>query len=69
MSSEAVLGRLKEKGLLRSQALIAGKWVDARDGNTFPVYNPATQELLANAAYMGGNETKDAIASANNAFY
>ncbi|XP_057831679.2 succinate-semialdehyde dehydrogenase, mitochondrial [Cryptomeria japonica] len=69
MSSEAILGRLKEKGLLRSQAFIAGKWVDAEDGTTLPVYNPATQELLANVACVGGKETKEAITSANNAFY
>ena len=28
--------------------LIAGKWVDAASGKTFPTYNPATGEVLAN---------------------
>ena len=30
--------------------LIAGKWVDAASGKTFPTYNPATGEVLANVA-------------------
>uniref|UniRef100_A0A0C9RV23 TSA: Wollemia nobilis Ref_Wollemi_Transcript_11728_613 transcribed RNA sequence n=1 Tax=Wollemia nobilis TaxID=56998 RepID=A0A0C9RV23_9CONI len=68
MSSES-LELLNEKGLLRTQGLIGGKWVDAYDGTTLPVHNPATQELLANVACMGENETKDAILSAYNAFH
>lgn len=32
---------LSDPGLLRTQAYINGEWVDADDGSTFPVYNPA----------------------------
>ena len=32
------------------QMLINGKWVDAASGKTFPTYNPATGEVLANVA-------------------
>ena len=39
MSTEAenVIARLKNSGLLRSQGLIAGKWVDAHDRKTIKV--------------------------------
>ena len=30
--------------------LINGKWVEAASGKTFPTYNPATGEVLANIA-------------------
>ena len=33
------------------------------------VYNPATGEVIANVACMGGRETNDAIASAYDAFH
>eukprot|EP01018_Ginkgo_biloba_P030779 Gb_34346 [translate_table: standard] len=67
--SLAAASRLKERGLLRTQGLVGGKWIDSRDGKTLPVYNPATQELLANVPCMGENETEDAIESAYDAFY
>lgn len=67
MSSESIRW-LNEKGLLRTQGLIGGKWVGARDGRTIPVHNPANQELLGVVPYMGESETKDAIASAYEAF-
>lgn len=67
MSSESIRW-LNEKGLLRTQGLIGGKWVGARDGKTIPVHNPANQELLGVVPYMGASETKDAIASAHEAF-
>jgi phenylacetaldehyde dehydrogenase len=30
--------------------LIDGKWVEAASGKTFPVYNPATGEVMVNVA-------------------
>src|SRR5208337_4206167 len=32
------------------QMLIDGKWVNAASGKTFPTYNPATGEVLAQSA-------------------
>ena len=34
----------------RRKLLIDGQWVDAASGETFPVYNPATGEVIAHAA-------------------
>ena len=34
----------------KHQMLINGKWVDAASGKTFPTYNPATGEVLAQVA-------------------
>jgi len=34
----------------RRKMLINGKWVEAASGKTFPTYNPATGEVLANVA-------------------
>nr|GMC47307.1 succinate-semialdehyde dehydrogenase, mitochondrial isoform X2 [Ipomoea batatas] len=55
--------------MLKSQALIGGKWVDAHDGRTIKVCNPATGEVITDVPCMGKKETNDAIASASNAFH
>ncbi|CAN6247008.1 unnamed protein product [Urochloa humidicola] len=65
----AAMEKIRAAGLLRTQGLIAGKWVDAYDGKTIEVQNPATGEVLANVSCMGSRETSDAIASANSTFY
>ncbi|CAN6243235.1 unnamed protein product [Urochloa humidicola] len=71
MSADAgtAMEKIRAAGLLRTQGLIAGKWVDAYDGKTIEVQNPATGEVLANVSCMGSRETSDAIASANSTFY
>ncbi|XP_023511847.1 succinate-semialdehyde dehydrogenase, mitochondrial-like [Cucurbita pepo subsp. pepo] len=70
MSSEApsVVTRLQSSGLFRSQGLIGGKWIDAYDGKTFKVHNPANGEVITNVPLMGKRETDDAISSAHDAF-
>jgi succinate-semialdehyde dehydrogenase/glutarate-semialdehyde dehydrogenase len=55
---------LKDPTLLRTQAYINGEWVDADSGETFPVRNPANQEVLAEVASVGGAETRRAIEAA-----
>ncbi|XP_066329536.1 succinate-semialdehyde dehydrogenase, mitochondrial [Miscanthus floridulus] len=65
----AAMEKIRAAGLLRTQGLIAGKWVDAYDGKTIEVQNPATGEVLANVPCMGSRETSDAIASAHSTFY
>jgi len=59
--------QLKDPRLLKTQAFICGQWVDSDKGETFPVYNPATGELLAEVASVGVNETQRAINSAQTA--
>ncbi|XP_020573294.1 succinate-semialdehyde dehydrogenase, mitochondrial [Phalaenopsis equestris] len=66
--SSDTISRLRESGLLKTQGLIGGKWVDSYDGKTIKVENPATGELLANVPFMGKKETEDAISSAYSTF-
>ena len=58
---------LKDPSLLRNQAYIDGAWVDADSGETFPVTNPATGELVTEVARAGAAETSRAIAAADRA--
>ena len=56
-----------EPALLRRQAYVDGKWVDADSGLTFPVTNPATGETVADVPRMGAAETRRALAAAERA--
>jgi succinate-semialdehyde dehydrogenase/glutarate-semialdehyde dehydrogenase len=47
---------------------IAGQWVGADSGHTFPVTNPATGEVLAHVPRHGRAETRRAIAAASAAW-
>ena len=57
--------KLKDPSLLRQQAYIAGEWVDADDGKTVAVTNPATGEQLGTVPMCGTAETARAIAAAD----
>lgn len=59
---------MRDLGLLRTQGLVGGKWIDAYDGRTFEVRNPATGDVIANVPKMGKKETSDAISSAYSTF-
>ncbi|KAK0490045.1 Aldehyde/histidinol dehydrogenase [Armillaria luteobubalina] len=59
---------LQDSSLIKTQGLIDGKWVDAKDASTFQVTNPATLEELATVPDMGLEETKEAIDAAARAF-
>jgi succinate-semialdehyde dehydrogenase / glutarate-semialdehyde dehydrogenase len=56
---------LKDPTLLVSQAYVAGAWIDADDGSTFPVINPARGDVIAQVANLGRAETARAIAAAD----
>lgn len=58
---------LKDPTLLKNQAYIAGRWVDADGGATLPVYNPANGDELVRVASVGAAETERAIAAAQTA--
>ena len=55
---------LKNPDLLRHRAYVNGQWVDADDGATVPVTNPATGETIIDIAKVGAGETRRAIESA-----
>ena len=48
--------------------LIDGAWVDAASGKTFPVYNPATGEVLATVAEGEKEDIDRAVRAARKAF-
>ncbi|ELX11727.1 succinate-semialdehyde dehydrogenase [Janthinobacterium sp. HH01] len=60
--------QLKDPTLLRQQAYIDGAWLDADNGATLAVTNPATGEQLGTIPLMGAAETRRAIAAANAAW-
>ena len=59
--------QLTDGSLLRTQAYVAGTWIDADDGETFAVTNPASGETIAEVARCGGGETRRAIEAAERA--
>jgi succinate-semialdehyde dehydrogenase/glutarate-semialdehyde dehydrogenase len=59
--------RIQDTSLLRTQALINGRWCDADSGDTFPVSNPANGGIIANVARCGRTETARAIHAAHEA--
>ncbi|KAJ7058214.1 Aldehyde/histidinol dehydrogenase [Mycena amicta] len=67
-SSHASLFGLKDSSLIKTQAFIDGKWVDANSGETISVTNPATREVLGTVPEMALAETKLAIDAAAKAF-
>ncbi|HTR47650.1 MAG TPA: aldehyde dehydrogenase family protein [Verrucomicrobiae bacterium] len=50
------------------QMLINGKWVNAASGKTFPTYNPATGDVLANVAEGDKEDINRAVDAARAAF-
>ena len=59
--------KLKDAKLFRQQCYIDGAWVDADNGQTIAVDNPATGKTLATVPRMGEAETRRAIVAAERA--
>lgn len=59
---------LDDPTLLRTQAYIDGKWIDADNGATLDILNPANGESVAQVARVGSAETTRAIEAAERAF-
>jgi succinate-semialdehyde dehydrogenase / glutarate-semialdehyde dehydrogenase len=60
--------KLRDPDLLRNRAFIGGKWVDAENGATQEVVNPATRETIGTVPDMGAPDTRRAIEAAHAAF-
>lgn len=58
---------LNDTRLLRQQAYINGQWLDADNGDTFDVTNPANGDTVATVARVGTAETQRAIDAAQKA--
>ena len=59
---------LTNASLLESRSYVDGQWVEADDGGTFAVTNPATGEEIAQCADLGVAETARAVDAAHAAF-
>jgi succinate-semialdehyde dehydrogenase/glutarate-semialdehyde dehydrogenase len=55
---------LKDPGLLKTQSYINGQWINADDGDTVAVINPATGDTIAAVAKCGTAETRRMIEAA-----
>ena len=55
---------LNDPDLLQTRAYLAGEWVDADDGKTFDVRNPARGDVICSVADLTRTETARAIAAA-----
>ena len=55
---------LKDPSLLCTQAYVAGEWVDAKDGATFDVTNPARGDVLVSLPDLQVEDAKRAIDAA-----
>jgi succinate-semialdehyde dehydrogenase/glutarate-semialdehyde dehydrogenase len=59
--------KLNDSSLLKHQAFIDGQWVDADNGHTLPVTNPANNEVIADVAQCGTDDTRRMIDAAHKA--
>ena len=63
MATQSPLSLLADPTLLKTDALIDGRWISASE--RFAVHDPATGELLAEVANLGAADAKAAIDAAN----
>jgi succinate-semialdehyde dehydrogenase/glutarate-semialdehyde dehydrogenase len=59
---------LKDKNLLKGDAFIGGKWLQAKSGKVFSVTNPATGEEIAQVPNLDVADALEAVALAETAF-
>ncbi|RJL08768.1 NAD-dependent succinate-semialdehyde dehydrogenase [Paracoccus siganidrum] len=56
---------LRDPSLLETRAFLAGEWVEAADGATFDVVNPARGDVIAKVADLGREDAARAIEAAH----
>jgi len=59
---------LNDPSLFHQQCYINGQWLDADNGGTIAVTNPATGATIGTIPKMGTSETRRAIEAANAAW-
>jgi len=59
---------LKDPSLLRQQCHVDGQWIDADDGGSMPVIDPASGRPVGTAPVLRAAETRRAIEAANRAW-
>ncbi len=60
--------KLKDPGLLRMQAYVGGNWVDAADGRTTEIANPADGKPIGTVPHMRAADARRAVDTAAQAF-
>ena len=60
--------QLEDGALLREQCHVNGQWLDAPDGATLPVHNPATGATLGSVPAFDAGATEKAVTAAHAAF-
>ena len=60
--------KLEDPALLRQQCLVNGQWLEAKNGATHEVRNPATGALLGSVPALDAAATEKAVAAAHAAF-
>jgi len=60
--------QLHDSSLFKQQNYIDGQWVNADDGGTLEVTNPANGQRIGSVPKAGGNETRRAIEAADRAW-
>lgn len=68
MSSEAFPVTLRNPSLLESRGLIAGSWRTAKDGKSFPIYEPSTGTVLYRCSDFSREDFTMAIESASEGY-
>ena len=56
--------QLKDKELLKQRAFVDGRWIDADDGRTVTIANPANGSVVGTVPVLGASETRRAIDAA-----
>jgi succinate-semialdehyde dehydrogenase/glutarate-semialdehyde dehydrogenase len=56
---------LTDSTLLKNQAYVNGHWIDADDGATYDILNPADSSVVTSVAKVGADETRRAITAAD----
>lgn len=54
-----------DTSLLKTQSHVGGQWIDAQNGDTFAVHNPADGSLITTVCALGHDETLRAIEAAD----
>lgn len=59
---------LVDEDLLQSKAFVGGAWIDAEDGSTIPVTDPATGDTIGTIPALTADQSRSAVTAAQMAF-
>src|SRR5213594_1948144 len=68
MSLEEVMSSIAKASVRTYQNYVHGQWVGSASGETFPVYDPSTEEVIAQVASSNAADVDQAVKAARSAF-